>query len=132
MVPLQEQLRIGKRRVKGRGVRVGMVIDKEKAPPPVSLRFEPVRVQRVPVGRMVENAPSVREEDGVMIIPITGITEIGLTLKEELHARRVAEVREHRQTLLHQRHCANAERRPMTGKPLTEIKAATNIKDNQR
>ena len=113
-------------------MRVGIVMDKEKAPLPVSLRFEAVRVRRVPVGHVVENAPPVREEDGVMIVPIMRITEIGLTLKEELHVRRAAEVHERQQTVLHRRHCAEAERRPMTGKPVTETKAATNIEDNQR
>jgi len=84
-------------------VRVGIVMDKEKAPLPVSLRFEPVEVQRVLVGHMVESATPVREEDSVIIISIMGFTEIGLMLKQELHVRRVAETREHQQTALHRR-----------------------------
>ncbi len=126
------QLRIGERSAKGRGVRVGIVMDKEKAPLSVSLRFETVGVRRVPVGRMVESAPPVREDDGVMIVPVMGITEIRLTPKEELHVRRAAKMRERQQTTLHRRHRATAEQRPTTGKPLTEAKAATNIEDNQR
>lgn len=72
-----EQLRIGKRTVEGEGVRVRIATDKEEAPPHVTLPFEPVKVQHILVGRMVESAPPVREEGGMAIVLIMGVTETG-------------------------------------------------------
>lgn len=95
-----EQPRIGKRSVKGRSVRVGNMTDKEKASLPVSLRLEPVEVQRVLVGHRVESATPMRDKDGVTIVSIMSSAEIGLTLKQEPHVRHVAETREHKQTVL--------------------------------
>ena len=53
-------------------------------------------------------------------------------VQEELHDRRVAYTREHQLTMLLWRQRANVERLPVTGKPLTETKASTPIKDTQQ
>jgi len=55
-------------------------------------------VEHVPIGRMVETAPPVREEDGVTVIPVIEevvVTETRLVLREELHVRRIPGTREH-------------------------------------
>ncbi len=127
-----EQRGTEKRTVEGEGVRVRIATDKEEAPPHVTLPFEPVKVQRVSVGRMVESAPPVREEGGIAIVPSMGVTETRLMPQGVSHVRRVAKTREHQQTIPLRRQCAEAERLPAKGKPLTEARTATSIEDNQR
>jgi len=130
---IAEHLTIGKRVVEGEGVRV--VTDEEAAPANVTLRSERIEVERVPVGRVVESAPPVREENGVTIIPVMEevvVTETRLVLKEELHIRRVAETREHQQTVLLRRQRAEVERLPATGKPITDTKAPTPTEEDPR
>ncbi len=132
---IAERLRIGKRVVEGEGVRVRVVTDEEAAPANVTLRSERIEVERVPVGRVVESAPPVREENGVTIIPVMEevvVTETRLVLKEELHIRRVAETREHQQTVLLRRQRAEVERLPATGKPITDTKAPTPTEEDPR
>ena len=71
---IAERLRVEKRVVEGEGVRVHVVTDEEEIPASVTLRSERIEVERVPVGRMVESAPPVREENGVTIIPVMEAT----------------------------------------------------------
>lgn len=130
-----EQLRVEKRTVEGEGMRVRVVTDEEEAPANVTLRSERIEVERIPIGRVVESAPPVREEDGVTIIPVMEevvVTETRLVLKEELHVRRIAETREHQQTVLLRRQRAEVERLPATGKPLADTENPTRTEDNQR
>jgi len=132
---VEERLQIGKRTVEGEGVRVRVVTDEEQTPASVTLRHERIEVEHVPVGRVVERAPPVREENGVTIIPIMEevvVTETRLVLKEELHVRRVVETREHQQTVLLRRQRAEVERLPATGKPVSNVTNATPIKEDQR
>ena len=127
-----EQLRIGKRLVEGAGVRVRVLTDEEATPANLTLRSERIEVEHVPIGRVVDHAPPVREENGVTIVPIMEevvVTETRLVLKEELHIRRIAETREHQQTVLLRRQRAEVEQLPATGKPLTEASIPPRIKD---
>lgn len=51
-----------------------------------------VEVERVPVGRIVEAIPEVRDDGDLMVVPVveeTLVVERRLVLKEELHIRRV-------------------------------------------
>jgi len=130
---IAERLRIGKRVVEGEGVRV--VTDEEATPANVTLRSERIEVERVPVGRVVESAPPVREENGVTIVPVMEevvVTETRLVLKEELHIRRVVETREHQETVLLRRQRAEVERLPATGKPVADTTTPTPTEENPR
>jgi uncharacterized protein (TIGR02271 family) len=130
-----EQLRIEKRVVQGEGVRVRVVTDEDETPANVSLRHERIEVEHVPIGRVVECAPPVREENGVTIIPVMEevvVTETRLVLKEELHVRRVIETRGHQQTVLLRRQRAEVERLPAPGKPQTDVTTPTSIEGDQR
>ena len=132
---IAERLRIEKKTVEGEGVRIHLVTDEEPTPANVTLRTERIEVERVAVGRVVESAPPVREENGVTIIPVMEevvVTETRLVLKEELHVRRIAGTREHQQTVLLRRQRAEVERLPATGKPITDVTTATSIKEDQR
>jgi stress response protein YsnF len=61
----------------------------------LDLVSEEVEVARVPIGRDVEEAPAVRTEGDVTIIPVLEeimLVETKLVLREELHVRRVRRV----------------------------------------
>lgn len=132
---IAERLRVGKRVVEGEGVRVRVVTDEAAALASVTLRSERIEVERVAVGRVVEGAPPVREENGVTIIPVmeeVAVTATRLVLKEELHVRRVADTREHQETVLLRRQRAEVERLPATGKPVADAATSTPTKENPR
>jgi len=89
----EEHLLVGKREVeRGRVVVRTRVVEREEFAE-VALRSEGVTVERVPVGREVEAAPPVREEDGVTIIPILEeqmVIQTRLVLKEEVRITRTS------------------------------------------
>src|SRR5215207_4163985 len=83
----EEELRVGKREVeRGRVVVRTRVEDRDEIAE-AALRQEDVTVERVPVGRPVEAAPQMREEDGVLIVPVLEerlVVTTELILKEEI------------------------------------------------
>jgi uncharacterized protein (TIGR02271 family) len=83
----EEELRVGKREVeRGRVVVRTRVEDRDEIAE-AALRQEDVTVERVPIGRPVEAAPQVREEDGVLIVPVLEerlVVTTELILKEEI------------------------------------------------
>lgn len=101
VIPLaEERARIDTReRVVGR-VRVRTETREEDVEVAEALRSSRVEVERVPVDRFVDEAPAVREEEGVTIVPVLEEVLVRrLVLREELHVRRVEEEREHRETV---------------------------------
>jgi stress response protein YsnF len=88
---VEEELRLDKREVATGKVRVSTVVDVVEELAQASLEEETVEVTRVPIDRAIEEAPAIRTEDGVTIIPILEeilVVEKRLVLKEELHIRR--------------------------------------------
>jgi stress response protein YsnF len=116
VVPLvEERLVVSKRSVEGERVRVRVVTDEVAELARVSLRSERIEVERVPIGRAVETAPPVREEDGATVIPILEeivVVEKRLILKEELRVRRVPSTRHEEQPVTLRRQRAEIERLP--------------------
>ena len=95
VVPIvEEELRVSKRQVvKGR-VRVRTVVDTVEEVAREELRSETIEVTRVPIDREVTEAPAVRIEGDVTIVPVLEevlVVEKRLMLKEELHLRRKVE-----------------------------------------
>ncbi len=92
VVPLlEEEVHIGKREVSTGKVRIRTAVETIEELARADLRGETVEVTRVPVDRVVEQAPQTRTEDGVTIIPVLEevlFVEKRLVLKEELHIRR--------------------------------------------
>jgi len=89
----EERLRVGKREVEGGRVVVRTRIEEREEFAEVALRREDVTVERVPVDRVVETAPPVREEDGVTIIPVLEeqmVVQTRLVLKEEIRISRTS------------------------------------------
>ena len=88
---VEEELRLDKRETVTGRVRVRTEIDTVEELARASLESETVEVQRVPIDRMVDVAPTVRTEGDVTIVPIfeeVMVVEKRLVLKEELHIRR--------------------------------------------
>ena len=66
------------------------------------LAHETVEVTRVPIGRIVDVVPDVREEGDTTILPVVEevlVVERRLVLKEEVHLRRVRTTRVHAETV---------------------------------
>jgi uncharacterized protein (TIGR02271 family) len=88
---LTEELRVEKRSVPTGKVRVRSVVDVVEEVARATLEEQRIEVTRVPVGREVDEAPSVRTEGDVVIVPVLEevlVVEKRLVLKEELHIRR--------------------------------------------
>jgi uncharacterized protein (TIGR02271 family) len=83
----EEQLRVSKREVERGRVVVRTRVEEREELAEAALRQEDVTVERVPIGRMIEAAPPIREEDGVLIVPVLEerlVVMTELVLKEEI------------------------------------------------
>src|SRR5215207_9387139 len=83
----EEELRVGKREVERGRVVVRTRVEERDEIAEAALRQEDVTVEQIPVGRPVEAAPQVREEDGVLIVPVLEerlVVTTELVLKEEI------------------------------------------------
>jgi uncharacterized protein (TIGR02271 family) len=92
VIPLmEEEVRVGKREITTGKVRVHTRVDVMQETVNASLQEETVEVTRVPMGHEISQAPEVRTENGVTIVPVIEevlVVEKRLVLKEELHIRR--------------------------------------------
>ena len=94
VVPLlAEEAHFEKQSVSTGKVRIRTVVDTVEEQARAVLEGERVEVTRIPVDRVVEEMPSVRTEDDVLVVPVVEevlFVEKRLVLKEELHIRRHA------------------------------------------
>ncbi|HEX4260987.1 MAG TPA: YsnF/AvaK domain-containing protein [Acetobacteraceae bacterium] len=126
---LDERLRVGVRSVGSDRVVLHKTVRREDATAEAVLRTESLDVERIPIGRVVEAAPPVREEGDTLIVPVLEeimVVETRLVLKEELRVRRITGSRtEHRVVRLRREEVAvehpefsrsdtTAEERPMS------------------
>lgn len=92
VIPLvEEEVHLDKRQVTTGRVQIRTLVDAVQETVRASVAEETVEVTRVPVGREIDQAPEVRTEDGVTIMPVLEeVLVVGkrLVLKEELHIRR--------------------------------------------
>jgi stress response protein YsnF len=92
-IPLvDEHVLVGKRRVETGRVRVRVVTDTETVNVNATVSDQNVEVKRVPIGREVTEVPTVRQENGVTIVPVLEevlVVEKRLVLIEEVHIRQV-------------------------------------------
>ena len=102
VIPLvEETLLLGKRQVESGHVRVSLTTELVEEVLRGTLHSRRAEVERRPVGRVVTEAPSVRQEGDVMIIPVVEemlVVEKRLVLREEIHVRMVSEDRMVEQT----------------------------------
>jgi uncharacterized protein (TIGR02271 family) len=92
LIPIvEEEVRVDKREVVTGRVRIRTIVETLEETARASLDGETVEVQRVPIDRVVDVAPQVRNEGDVTVIPVVEevvVVEKRLVLKEELHVRR--------------------------------------------
>ncbi|HEU4626682.1 MAG TPA: DUF2382 domain-containing protein [Steroidobacteraceae bacterium] len=120
-VPLvQERPTVQKRTVETGRVRVRTVIDEHLARVSEELEHDEVTIEHVPIDREVTVTPRVREEDGVLIVPVLEevlVVEKRLLLKEELHIRKKPNRERFEQAVTLRRMRAEVDRRPAPAPP---------------
>jgi uncharacterized protein (TIGR02271 family) len=87
----EERLEITKREVERGQVVIRTRVEERDEVVEIALRQEEVTVERVPIGIPVEVAPTVREEDEVLIVPVLEeqlVLTTRLILKEEIRITR--------------------------------------------
>lgn len=91
-IPLvQENLTVTKQTVETGRVRIRTVIDEKLVRVSEHLERDDVTIERVAVDQEVTEVPQVREENGVLIVPVLEevvVVQKRLVLKEELHVHR--------------------------------------------
>ncbi len=116
VLPLHaEAVQLSRRTVERAVVRVATVTHERPQLVEETLRHERVEVERVPVGRIVEAVPAIREEGDVTILPVIEeivVVERRLFLKEEVHVRRVRSSEPYRQTVMLRQQEAVITRQP--------------------
>lgn len=99
---LRETARIDTRQVETGRVRVHTTVSERDEVVEAVLRQQDLHVERIPIGRVVTETPAVREEGGVVVIPVMEeilVVEKRLVLKEELRIRRSHGERSVRETV---------------------------------
>jgi uncharacterized protein (TIGR02271 family) len=119
MLPLMEEaLRVGKRRVEAGRVRVSLTTETEERLVSEMLRSDRVEVERIAVDREISSSevtPSVRNEDGVVIVPVFEevlVVEKRLVLREEIRLRIAVSADPAEQTVSLRRQRVEVERLP--------------------
>jgi len=103
ILPLhKEEIAISRRRVETGNIQVATVTHNRQAQVDEALTHERVEVERVPIDRVIETVPPVREEGDTTIIPVVEevvVVERRLVLKEEVRVRRVRVTTRHQETV---------------------------------
>ncbi len=88
---IEEELEVGRRKVKTGAVRVRKTVEHVLKNVEMPVVRDAIRVTRVPVDRRVDVMPSTREEGDTLIVPVVEeelFVEKRLVLKEEIHIQR--------------------------------------------
>lgn len=99
---IQESIRVEKREFESGKVVVHKTVTERDEAVEVLLRQQDLSVERVPVGRVVQEAPQTRQEGDTLIVPVLEevlVVEKRLVLKEELHIRKRSSERVEQQTV---------------------------------
>jgi uncharacterized protein (TIGR02271 family) len=110
---VEERAQIGAREVETGRVMIRKRVETHDERIERALRHDDVSIERVPLGREVEKAPEIREEDGVLIVPVLQeelVVRTRLVLKEELRITRRRETRPVQQTVRLRRETVEVER----------------------
>ncbi len=99
---IKESIRVEKREFESGKVVVHKTVTERDEAVEVLLRQQDLSVERVPIGRVVQEAPQTRQEGDTLIVPILEevlVVEKRLVLKEELHIRKKLSERVEQQTV---------------------------------
>jgi uncharacterized protein (TIGR02271 family) len=115
-----EEASVSKRTVEKGRVRVTTVTHTRDHQVDELLALTSVEVERIPVGRVIDAIPPVRQEAGLTIVPVveeTVVVDRRLVLKEELHIRRRQTTERFQQTVPLRYQTAHVTRIPAPGSP---------------
>lgn len=99
---IQETIRVEKREFESGRVVVHKTVAERDEVVEILLRQQDLSVERVPIGRVVQEAPQTRQEGDLLIVPILEevlVVEKRLVLKEELHIRKQSSERTEQKTV---------------------------------
>ena len=103
VLPLHaETLQVSKQRAKTRVQVSRTTVSREQVVDEL-LQHERVMIECVPIGRIVDAVPPMRQEGDVTVFPVveeTVVVERRLVLKEEVRIRRVKETTRHEETVV--------------------------------
>jgi len=88
---IEEELVTGRREVKTGSVRVRKRVQRIRKSIEMPVVRDAVKVERVPVNRVVKEMPAIREEPGMLVIPVVEeeiVVRRRLVLREEIHVIR--------------------------------------------
>lgn len=101
VVPIyQERACVSKRRVVTSRVKVSRVTHQSERLLTETLARQQVKIDRIPIGKLIDAVPKIREEGDAIIIPIVEeipVVEHRLVLTEEVWVRRVRSKENHRE-----------------------------------
>ncbi|CAN5389378.1 hypothetical protein BH11ARM2_BH11ARM2_23870 [soil metagenome] len=107
----EERPVVSKKEVETGLVRVSLNTETREEAVRTVLRETRVEIERVPIGRFVESVPPMREEEGVLIVPVMEeVVVTRLRLVEEVRIRRVEHERDHAETVTLRRETATLEK----------------------
>ncbi len=110
---LAEQMDVTRRKVMTGRVQVATVTREDPHFIDEMLSSEKVEIERVPIGKVVDSVPSIREDGDVIVIPIVEeIVERRLVLKEEVRIRKTRSSRRHQERVTLRRQEAVVTRLP--------------------
>ena len=103
-VPLhEEEISVSRREIKKANVQVALVTGTREQLIDEELTQVRVEIERVPIDRVVDVFPPIRQEGDITIIPVVEeivVVERRLVLKEEVRVRRVSTKEQHQETVV--------------------------------
>ena len=98
-----ETVDVSRRKIEHAVVRAALTTHSRDVAVDEKLNSERVEIERVPIGRIVDAMPPIREEGDTTIIPVVEemvVVERRLVLKEEVRLRRVKSMERHVETVV--------------------------------
>jgi stress response protein YsnF len=111
-----EEISVSKRVVPKNSVHVSRITREHEEVVSELLAHERVEVERVAIGKPLEEKPSVREEGDTIIVPVVeeiAVIERHLILKEEIRIRRIRSEEQHRERVVLRKQEAEIKREPI-------------------
>ena len=125
-IPLaEEQLVVGKRRIETGAVRVHIDVESSTVMVRAPLEQDRFEVERVAIGRRVDERPVERMEGDVRIIPIVeevAVVTTHLELREEIRIRRITTTSDFEQPVVLRAETARIERTESGAQPTPNTK----------
>jgi uncharacterized protein (TIGR02271 family) len=132
VIPLHaEEVSIGKRQIATDRVKVSTVTQAREELVEQLLQRERVEVERVPMEKVIQQVPEIREEGDLIIIPVVEeavFIERRLMLKEEVRIRRIRETQNYQERVVLRRQEAVITRVPDDSNPPADEAAGTQPK----